>query len=364
MRSFMQTRFPRRGGSLLRMLFPSVVLVVIAGFVIAEVLGRNDETRNLPILQRLSLFHLLTETGERLPMIAIFIGLMVITLYATLHHGLRPLRRLSHLAEEIGPSTSHARLPVDSAPREVAPLVEAVNAALDRLDTGLKAQRDFAANAAHELRTPLATIRAQVESLLEPEERQAATREFDRLGRLVNQLLTLAEAEGETNADAAVLDLVSLARAVATDMAVPILASGRSVAFDSDLESLMVLGQADLIETAIRNLLENAMRHTPEGCEVVVSVEAGGLVVVGDDGPGVAERLAGRMFQRFSRGDPRGPGAGLGLSIVQQVMARHGGEARLAPCARGARFELDFQARCLPSAQSSAVVPGSVRAAM
>jgi len=119
---------------------------------------------------------------------------MMFGVYLTLHIGLRPLRRMSQLAGDITPANIDARLSVDSAPREIAPLVEAFNAALDRLETGLRAQRDFSANAAHELRTPIATLRAQVESLLEPDERQAAMEEFERLGRLIAQLLSLAEA--------------------------------------------------------------------------------------------------------------------------------------------------------------------------
>jgi signal transduction histidine kinase len=335
----------RRGRSLLWMLFPSVVVVVAWGFVVAEILGRNAETRGLPIIERLNPIRLVMEIGERLPIIMVFIGLMMIAIYATLHVGLRPLRRLSLLAAEIGPATIDARLPVASTPRELAPLVEAFNATLDRLEAGWRAQRDFSANAAHELRTPLATLRAQVESLLEPDERRAASEEFERLGRLVAQLLALAEADGGALGQASRFDLVALARDVASDMAGFVLSSERTLGFDSAPEIFMIEGQADLVETALRNLLENAVRHTPSGVEIMVTLDADGVVRVRDDGPGVPDAVKDRLFERFSRGDPQGPGAGLGLSIVRQIMEHHGGTVRLASLSPGACFELDFRRR-------------------
>jgi signal transduction histidine kinase len=346
------------------MLFPSVVLVVAWGFVIAEVVGQNEWTRGMPVAERLHPVRMAAAAREHLPMILGFIGVMMVAVYATLRAGLRPLRRLSHLAAEIGPATIEARLPVEAAPRELAPLVEAFNATLDRLEAGWRAQRDFSANAAHELRTPLAILRAQVESLLEPDERRAASEEFERLGRLVAQLLALAEAEGGALGQTSRFDLVALARDVASDMAGFVLASGRTLAFDTRLETFMIEGQPDLAETALRNLLENAVRHTPTGVEIVVSIDADGLVCVTDDGPGVPDAVKDRLFERFSRGDPQGPGAGLGLSIVRQIMERHGGAVRLTTAPRGACFELDFRRRAGRDQPSASGLTPSSRIAM
>jgi signal transduction histidine kinase len=328
----------------MRMLVPLVLLAVGTTILFAMVNGDSPDERALSLLQRLSPARLWFQITDSLQEILLLMSLMMMGVYLTLHIGLRPLRRLSQLAGNIAPATIDARLPVESAPREVAPLVEAFNAALDRLEAGWRAQRDFSANAAHELRTPLATLRAQVESLLEPDERRAASEEFERLGRLIGQLLSLADAEGGVPGPAARVDLVALSRAVATDMAGPILSSGRSVGFDSASETFAVEGHAGLAETALRNLLENAVRHTPPGAEILVSVDAAGVVRVSDDGPGVAAEIRHRVFERFTRGDPKGSGAGLGLSIVRQIMERHGGAARLVDTERGACFELDFQA--------------------
>jgi signal transduction histidine kinase len=347
------------------MLVPLVLFAVATTILFAMVNGDSPDERALTLLQRLAPARLGAQVADSLQEILLLLVLILVGVYLTLHIGLRPLRRLSHLAGNIAPATIDARLPVESAPREVAPLVEAFNAALDRLEAGWRAQRDFSANAAHELRTPLATLRAQVESLLEPDERRAASEEFERLGRLIGQLLSLADAEGGVPGPTTRFDLVALSRAVASDMAGLILSSGRSVGFDSADETFMVEGHAGLAETALRNLLENAVRHTPPGAEILVSVDDAGVIRVSDDGPGVPAAIRHRVFERFSRGDPKGPGAGLGLSIVRQIMERHGGDARLADTDRGACFELDFQSRPRRDDHAPALAaPPSSRTAM
>ncbi|WP_309999603.1 HAMP domain-containing sensor histidine kinase [Caulobacter segnis] len=360
-------RLSRRlgGPSLMRMLVPLVLLAVAATILFAMANGDTPEEHAMSMLQRMQPARLLAETTDSATEILLLVSLIMVGVYLTLHIGLRPLRRLSRLAGGIGPATIDARLPVESAPREVAPLVEAFNAALDRLETGLRAQRDFSANAAHELRTPLATLRAQVESLLEPSERQAASEEFERLGRLIAQLLALAEAEGGALGANTRFDLVALSRDVASDMASFILSSGRTLGFDSAVQALTLDGQAGLVGTALRNLLENAVRHTPPGAEILVAVTADAVVRVSDDGPGVSAEIRDRVFERFSRGSPSGAGAGLGLSIVRQIMERHGGVARLTSVERGACFELDFRPQGHRGDQSVAQVPaGGNRTAM
>jgi signal transduction histidine kinase len=366
MRALTRPLTRRRGGrSLMRMLFPLVLFAVSTTIVFAAVHGKDPEDLGVPILQRLRPAWIVAQFRDATPEIMLLLVLMMGGVYVTLHIGLRPLRHLSLLAGDIAPATIEARLPAEAAPREVAPLVEAFNAALDRLEVGLRAQRDFSANAAHELRTPLATLRAQVESLLEPAERRTASEEFERLGRLIAQLLALAEAEGGASAAAACFDLVALSRDVASDMASFILSSGRGVGFDSAIPTMMVDGQPGLVETALRNLLENAVRHTPPDAEILVTVDADGVVRVSDDGPGVSAAIRDRVFDRFSRGDPRGSGAGLGLSIVRQIMERHGGQVRLADSARGACFELDFRPRGRRDGHSPAPArPSANRTAM
>nr|WP_295111625.1 ATP-binding protein [uncultured Caulobacter sp.] len=334
----------REGGySLVWALFSSVVLVTVMVFMVVQLFDPSKAA--VAYAERVDFAHLAAEVSDNLPWILILVSMMMAGVFAALHLGLRPLRRISERAGEIGPATVSQRLPLESTPREIAPLVVAFNAALDRLEAGLRAQRDFSANAAHELRTPLATLRAQVESVLEPSERQDAIEEFDRLSRLIAQLLTLAEADGGDAPVMVSFDLVETAREVARDMAGALVAGGRTVGFDSVPDHWECRGAPGLVEVALRNLLENAARHTPLGSEILVAIDVFGRLTVSDTGPGIPTDFRTRLFQRFSKADPRGAGAGLGLSIVSRIMALHGGEARLDPSPAGARFVLDFSQR-------------------
>lgn len=332
----------RGGVSLTWVLFPSVVLSMILVFMLVQLLQILPNAGPMPLAERMDPANLAREAGESLPLILLILGMMMAGILLALRLGLRPLRRISERAAGIGPATISQRLPLSATPREIAPLVIAFNAALDRLEAGLRAQRDFSANAAHELRTPLATLRAQVESVLGPEERKDAVEEFDRMGRLIAQLLTLAEADNGEDLRKSPFDLVELARAITAETAGAIVASGRGVAFESAHEHWMCEGVPGLVEVAIRNLLDNAMCHTPPGCEIVVSIDAKGRLCVSDDGPGVPAVFHERLFERFSKANAHSFGAGLGLSIVSRVMALHGGEASLDPSAAGARFVLNF----------------------
>ncbi|MFZ0266179.1 sensor histidine kinase [Caulobacter sp.] len=350
----MSTRFKVRdrkplsqgsGRSLVWALLPSVVLVMATAFLAVQVLGIDPGGGAPSLAERLDVGRLAREANEHLFVLSFVVLLMMAGVLAALHLGLQPLRKISERAASIGPATISQRLPLNAAPREIAPLVVAFNAALDRLEAGWRAQQEFSANAAHELRTPLATLRAQVESLLEPEDRKDAIEEFDRLSRLIAQLLTLAEADSGEETPRGPFDLVAVAHTVTSEMAGSILASGRDVAFESAHDKWNCHGAPSLVEVALRNLLENATRHTPAGSEILVSIELGGQLVVSDNGPGVPPGFQDRLFRRFSKADTRGFGAGLGLSIVDRIMALHGGEVRLAPSPVGARFVLDFSWR-------------------
>ncbi|MDF7774069.1 ATP-binding protein [Sphingomonas sp. AOB5] len=335
----------RSGTSLTWILFPSVILVMVMTFMAVQVLGIVPDAGTVSLVERMDPGNLAREASANLPLILLIAVLMMGGIFVALRLGLRPLRQISELAAGIGPVTISQRLPLSAAPREIAPLVAAFNSTLDRLEAGWRAQREFSANAAHELRTPLASLRAQVESLLEPEDRRDAIEEFERLGRLITQLLALAEADSGEDVRKENFDLVALARSLASDMASGIVAGGRSIAFDSETDRWMCLGAPGLVEVAIRNLIENAVRHAPAGSEIALSVDGSGRLAVSDDGPGVPKAFRTRLFERFSKADAQGPGAGLGLSIVRRVMTVHGGEARYDPAASGARFLLDFSGR-------------------
>ena len=289
----------------------------------------------------------------KLASVVIVVGTTIGAIWVTLQLALRPIRRLSERADSIGPNSLHQRLPIEDAPAEIAPLVASFNASLDRLEAAWSAHRAFSSNAAHELRMPLATLRAHVESLLPATERRVATAEFDRLGRVIEQLLYLAEADQDHLVCKEPFDLVALARETATLAAPKIIARGRDISFDSEIQTYRCEGDPLLASIALRNLLENAQKHTPQGTRIAVSVADAGIVTVSDNGPGVPEQFESRLFERFSRSDPQGDGAGLGLSIVARVMALHSGRSWHERRLVGAAFNLAFPAAADPGVTAS-----------
>jgi signal transduction histidine kinase len=208
-------------------------------------------------------------------------------------------------------------------------------------------QRAFVADAAHELQSPLASYRAQLEvaqRLEDPEEQRDVTRhlveETDRMERLVRDLLFLARQDASAGTAATLIDLddVVLEEVSRVRSTTPV-----AVGVDG-VSAAPVRGNRDDLARLVRNLLANAVRHASARVEVACSQDAAGTVlVVTDDGPGVDPELREAVFERFRRGDPargHGAGTGLGLSIVRAVAERHGGTVRIADADGGARFEV------------------------
>ncbi|MCA0304122.1 MAG: sensor histidine kinase [Proteobacteria bacterium] len=257
---------------------------------------------------------------------------------------LAPVRDASTTAAAIGPTRTEVRLPEGGLPSEILPLVHAVNAALDRLEKGFRAQRDFTADMAHELRTPLTIIRARVDSLDPGPLRDALRADLENMTRVVNQVLDIAELEsfvvGNARADlqAVCADAVAL-------MAPLAVAQSKTIALGGVEHPVWVHGHAEALFRAVRNLVENAIRHTPADGSIEVEVLDGGIVRVLDDGPGVAEAERDTIFRRFWRRDRTKPESrGLGLAIVARVAETH--EGRVAVENRptgGAAFTLTLK---------------------
>lgn len=253
-----------------------------------------------------------------------------------------------------------APLPVQDLPSEVRPLVDAFNDLLARLDAAFAAQRDFIADAAHELRSPLTALKLQI-GLLEGASDEAERAEalerlragIDRSAHLVGQLLELARAEPDSPLPNIQLDLAEVVRQALGDAAA--LARSRGVALrlvgaegpqparvrpDEGLAAWPIQGDAAALRSAVRNLVDNAIRHGRPAAdagdrrpEVVVSLAAAGggtQLTVDDNGPGIAPPERERVFDRFHR-LPGGAaeGSGLGLAIARAVVQRHGGRIEL-----------------------------------
>lgn len=286
---------------LLRMVLPQVLLIVVAGLMLWYAVGR----------------------------------------------GLAPLKALRREIE----NRSHrdlSALPIEQAPQEVQPLIRAMNELLERLSLALAAEQRFIADAAHQLRTPIAGLKTQTELALRQSSGGEAHATLEQLRsatqqatRLVNQLLSLARAEpsaGRVHAQDRV-DLVALAREVTSEWVPRALERNVDLGFDSTAQAAEVEGDPVLLREMLNNLLDNAIRYTHIGGQVTVRVSGVGeaaSVVVEDNGPGIPEPERARVFERFYRVLGTGAeGCGLGLSIVREIAQRHRAEVSLSPAAAG-----------------------------
>lgn len=266
------------------------------------------------------------------------VPLLAALVWLSVRWGLGPLRAIAATVERRRADDVHP-LDIRSAPAEVRPLLDALDGLLARIAALLERERRFAADAAHELRTPLAAIRTHAEVARQECDQEKCAEALAgvvagtiRGSRLVEQLLVLSRldqdamtgAPGPVDLRDLVIDCVAGAAPGATgdgvDLGVADAAGGEAV----------VAGDRELLRVMIRNLIDNAVRYTPAGGEVTAAVDAGGgevVLRVIDSGPGIPAELRERVFDRFYRVEgSRRPGCGLGLSIVSRIVALHGGE--------------------------------------
>lgn len=255
--------------------------------------------------------------------------------------GLGPLVNLRREIEQ----RSHldlSPLPKEEAPQEVEPLIRAMNDLLARLSAAIAAQQRFIADAAHQLRTPIAGLKTQTELALrqtEREEQQATLNQLrtatEQMTRLVNQLLALARAEPAAEHDIAMqpLDLDSLVREVTAEWVPRALERNIDLGYDSPGSPLRFAGNDFLLREMLNNLLDNAIRYTQPGGQVTARLTArnGNLTLsVEDNGPGIPAAERERVFERFYRVLGTGTeGCGLGLSIVREIAQKHGAKITL-----------------------------------
>ncbi len=262
----------------------------------------------------------------------------------TVKQGLRPVRDASAAAAAIGPARPGARLPETGLPAEIAPLVSAVNQALARLEAALAAQRRFVGEAAHTLRTPLAVLMARLDGLQDSTEAELLRQDADRMARLVGQMLQMARIDGMSLDITERVDLRAVAMEAISALAPLAVNRGLHLAL-TGAPAGPIRGNNAALVVALQNLIENALGYAPPGTTVEVELTNGNILRVLDRGPGVPEPERATIFERFRRGrvPAGGTGAGLGLAIVAEIAAAHGGSAHVA--AReggGAAFELDL----------------------
>ncbi|HEX3664419.1 MAG TPA: ATP-binding protein [Rhizomicrobium sp.] len=261
--------------------------------------------------------------------IPILLVLLIIDILIV-RRALLPVTRASDMARAIDPGRINLRLPDGNVPREVRPLVLAVNQALDRLEEGFRAQREFTADAAHELRTPLAVLRARIDTLSDDDTASALRNDLENMTHVVNQLLAVAELEANIAGVMETVDLHEICSEVAAGLAPIAIAQRKDIALTGADAPVLVCGNAPMLHRAVRNLAENALRHTPEGTSIEIDVSREGLVSVSDRGTGIAPAERELIFRRFWRRDrSRADGAGLGLAIVSRIVEAHAGRVEV-----------------------------------
>ena len=235
------------------------------------------------------------------------------------------LRSAAEAAARIDPRAPRGLLPTEETPVELMPLTTALNTALDQIAGNMEVQRRFMNNVAHELRTPLAVMRGRVDALPDGPVRLQLATDLSRLTTIVSSMLQLARLHA-TDLPFEPLQLNSLARAVLADLAPLILSNGVDVALEEegDLHARIDANEPT-VRAALANLVDNALRHAKARSTILVRVLDGAVIEVIDDGVGIASTKRSQAMEPFNRMSQSSAGAGLGLTIVRDIMAAHGG---------------------------------------
>ncbi len=275
-----------------------------------------------------------------LPLSAL-IPLMTLIVWIGTGAGLAPLLRLRKEVEGRSP-IDLAPLHIESAPQEVRSLVRALNELLASVRQSVNAQKRFIADAAHQLRTPLAGLKSQTALAMEATNDPALIARLKlvdqsaaRGAHLINQLLMLARADPEVamTQDMAPLNVTTFVQEIVAEFVPRALRARIDLGMDDGAQAdgnagLHIKANALLLREALANVLDNAIKYAGSGSEITVQVKPDGdqvLIIVSDNGPGIGEADRARVFERFVRATDQGEGCGLGLSIVRDIVAQHGG---------------------------------------
>ncbi|PXX91824.1 two-component sensor histidine kinase [Marinobacter vulgaris] len=277
--------------------------------------------------------------GNVLPLL-LALPLLVAAAIAAIQFSFRPLRRLEKPVRNMAPERIH---PLDDrqAPKEVAGLVQAVNGLLKRLNQALERERRFSADAAHELRTPLAVLRLNLEKACasNPAQFQDLIQSVDRMVHLVEQMLLLSRVDAATDFAPHYHDLSAIVEQSIADVAPLALKKDIEPILEDEAGRALVCCHSALINTLMRSLLANAIQYSPEHTVITTRLAPSGdgyHVTVCDQGPGIPPGERERALSRFVRLDQRvGGGAGLGLAIARRIAELHGGQLTLSGQASG-----------------------------
>ncbi|ALP68523.1 sensor histidine kinase [Paraburkholderia caribensis] len=266
----------------------------------------------------------------------------------------RRVRDIAELARYVDIERSGLRLPEAGLPSEVAPLVRAFNAALARVDAGRAQQERFIADAAHELRTPVAIIQARLDAMEDSPLKLKLEQDIERLGELTDSLLDLQSIKSIAP-QMTLLDFVALVSDTLAELAPVVVSKGHEIEFICGIDRVDMTADPVALRRLIVNLIQNAIKHGGEDVTIAVEVKANAthaVMEVTDTGPGIPPAWRDQIFESFSRYSRSAPGAGLGLAIVREIAMMHGGRASYfepgmrgtgirvqLPCSTGGRQE-------------------------
>lgn len=249
--------------------------------------------------------------------------------------GLYPLAAVAREVARIDLNSLHQKVSHERVPTEIRPLVDAVNAALRRLDGNVMSLRRYTANTAHELRTPLAILRARVENADDSPLRSGLLRDASRMQAIVEQMLIASRlSENQASFDQKI-ELVKTVREVVSGYLDLAIECDRMIEFDADAPSAFARGNRRAVECVVANLIDNALRAEPANGCVKVSVRSDARIIVEDHGPGVDESERELVFEPFWRKDEASPGTGLGLAITKELIDKLGGHIWVEPTKGG-----------------------------
>lgn len=286
------------------------------------------------------------------PMVLLMAGVAIISI----RRALGGIVMAAQQAETLSPLDTKSRFDVTDMPKEVASLAIAINGLLDRVGILVKAQRLFLARAAHELRTPLAVMMLELGRANDPRVRRLEA-DVQSMSETVDRLLTLGRLESIAGPEKTDIDLGRLTRDIVERLRDWAARDGHVIHVTIH-EPARLTGDLMAVREAIRNLVDNAVKHTPAASKIYVTAGPGGQVVVEDTGPGLVEDRVAELLEPFKKGADASEGAGLGLSIVRQAVELHRGTLVVGRSASGgARFELDFPDQSDPTVVNAEEAP-------
>lgn len=271
----------------------------------------------------------------------LFLPVIIFMIWMGVRKVLKPVIKISADVDRRG-SDDLSPIQKETLPQEIAPLVMAINRLFKRLSESFKREREFTDHAAHELRTPLAAMKTQTQVLMKKAKSVPECAEglenlqssINRATHLVEQLLSLARLQHD-NLPQHKTDLSQLLHECLAE--IQLRAQNKNIALKTDIsDQCFVKAHADSVCILLGNLLDNAVKYTPEGGEISVAFSQDGLVTITDSGPGLSDKDKEKVFERFIRADKSGQsGSGLGLSIVKWIAEAHDVTLKLAdnqPC--------------------------------